>query len=170
MKTQTEEGSFKITRARDPGKTVKWPRDHPVWMQIIERVSTGKSLSLILADKGMPTWPTFYAMIDKDAQLRVAFEKATQTRADRLAEEILELSDQKLPAGLKGTDANAWVQHKRLQVDSRKWIAAHLKPKTYGDRLDVSVTDERISVLGAIEEARARVLTDQSNVIDVEPK
>ena len=62
------------------------------------------------------------------------------------------------------------VQQKRLQVDTRKWVAAKLKPKVYGDRIDVSVTDTRISVSDALKEAKQRVLTDESNIVDVVAK
>jgi hypothetical protein len=66
--------------------------------------------------------------------------------------------------------ASAWVQQKRLQVEARKWVAAKLKPKTYGDRIDVAVTDNRISVMDALKEAKQRVLSDDSNVVDVDVK
>jgi hypothetical protein len=59
------------------------------------------------------------------------------------------------------------VQQLRVQVDARKCVASKLKPRTYGDRIDVSVTDTRISVLDALEAAQARV---QSNIIDVSVK
>ena len=66
--------------------------------------------------------------------------------------------------------ASAWVQQKRMQVDARKWIASKLKPKMYGDRIDVAVTDTRISVMDALKEAKQRVLADDSNVVDVQAK
>jgi hypothetical protein len=40
----------------------------------------------------------------------------------------------------------------------------------YGDRIDVAVTDNRISVMDALKEAKQRVLKDESNVVDVESK
>jgi hypothetical protein len=66
--------------------------------------------------------------------------------------------------------ASAWVQQKRMQVDARKWVASKLKPKVYGDRIDVAVTDNRISVMDALKEAKQRVLNDDSSVMDVEVK
>ena len=66
--------------------------------------------------------------------------------------------------------ASAWVQQKRLQVDTRKWVAAKLKPKVYGDRIDVSVTDTRISVSDALKDAKMRVLTDERSIVDVVAK
>src|SRR5262245_1332106 len=49
------------------------------------------------------------------------------------SEEILELSD-------KIEDDNpVKVQRARLQVDSRKWLAARMAPKKYGDRISHDV-------------------------------
>ena len=52
-------------------------------------------------------------------------------------------------------------------MDARKWVAAKLKPKVYGDRIDVSVTDTRISVSDALKDAKLRVLTDERSIVDV---
>jgi hypothetical protein len=58
-----------------------------------------------------------------------------------------------------------------MQVDARKWIASKLKPRTYGDRIDMTVRDERISVLDALEQAQSRVKTLViDNVTDVTAK
>jgi hypothetical protein len=45
-----------------------------------------------------------------------------------------------------------------------------LKPRTYGDKIDVSVTDARISVIDAITEAQSRVTFDKTTATDVTPK
>ena len=57
-----------------------------------------------------------------------------------------------------------------MRVDARKWIASKFKPRMYGDRLDVSVTDERISVLTALNQAKTRVLENSSDIVDVDAK
>lgn len=153
------------------GRPEKWPVDSPIWNQIVHRVSAGKSLSTVLADDDMPTWPTFHAMLKQNDALREAYDKAVQDRADKMADEILELSDQEMPAGLEGAMASAWVQQKRMQVDARKWIASKLKPRVYGDRIDMTVRDERISVIGALEAAQSRVKSlSPIDVTDVLPK
>ena len=57
------------------------------------------------------------------------YARAREAQADKLAKEILELSD-------KIEDDNPIkVQRARLQVDSRKWLAARLAPKKYGDQV-----------------------------------
>jgi hypothetical protein len=50
-----------------------------------------------------------------------------------LAKEILELSDK------IENDNPVKVQRARLQVDSRKWLAARLAPKKYGDHISHDV-------------------------------
>ena len=139
------------------GRPVKWPPEHPVWREIVAKVSAGKSLSTVISEPGYPTWSNFQAMLAQDDKLREAYEKAVQDRADKLADEILQLSDEPMPEHLEGAMASAWVQQKRMQVDARKWIASKLKPRTYGDRIDMTVRDERISVIDALEAAKARV-------------
>jgi hypothetical protein len=51
----------------------------------------------------------------------------------------------------------------RVVLDSMRWRASKLAPKVYGDRLDVSVTDSRISITGALQAAQSRLV----DVIDV---
>jgi hypothetical protein len=155
---------------RSVGRPIEWSEDNPVWEEVVSRMATGKSLSSVLREPGMPPWATFNRMLRSNEQLRVAYDKAVQDRADKLADEIIELSDAVMPEGLRGPEASAWVQQKRLQVDARKWVASKLKPRTYGDRIDVSVVDQRISVIDAINEAQARVSYDRSNVTDIEVK
>jgi hypothetical protein len=147
--------------------------DHPAWQVIIDAISSGLSLSSAVKLEGMPTWSTVQVKIRTDEKYRELYDTAIQSRADYLAEQILELADSDMPDGLFGPGASAWVQQKRLQVDARKWVASKLKPRVYGDRLDVSVSDNRISVLGAIEQAQARVqlgMAKSEDVVDVEPK
>jgi len=57
-----------------------------------------------------------------------------------------------------------------LQVDTRKWFLSKLAPKVYGDRLDVSVSDNRISISGALLAAQSRLalMHDAAQVQDVQ--
>lgn len=152
------------------GRPMVYPPDSHVWQQIIDDISEGKSLSSSLRAEGMPSYRAVLYRIKNNHEFRAAYDQAISDRADKLAEEIIELADAQMPEGLEGAMASAWVQQKRVQVDARKWVASKLKPKVYGDRLDVSVTDTRISVLDALKEAKQRVITDQTNVVDVEVK
>ena len=152
------------------GRPVVYGMDNPCWQTICEQMSLGKSLSTAIKAEGMPSYHAVMLMVKNNPEFRTMYEKAIESRADRLAEEILELADEQMPEGLEGPLASAWVQQKRMQVDARKWVASKLKPKVYGDRIDVAVTDNRISVMDALKDAKQRVLNDESNVTDVEAK
>jgi hypothetical protein len=155
------------------GRPKVYADDSPVWDYLIDQITHGRSLSSVLREDDMPYLRIFQIKIERDEKYKAQYEKAVLDRADHLADEILELADEEIPFEALGPGANAWVQQKRLQVDARKWVASKLKPRTYGDRLDVSVTDNRISVLGALEQAQQRVaigMSKESNVLDVEVK
>jgi hypothetical protein len=160
----------KLPRILKMGRPMLYPITNPIWKQIAEGISCGKSLTSVLKAEGMPSYSMARLMISTSEEFRAMYDKAVEDRADRLAEEIIELSDAEMPEGLRGPEASAWVQQKRLQVDARKWVASKLKPRTYGDKIDVSVTDARISVIDAITEAQSRVTFDKASVTDVTPK
>jgi len=168
VKEETKSSS--LPKILKMGRPLIYPIENPIWKDIAEGISAGKSLTSVLKAEGMPSYSMARHMITHSAEFRAMYDKAVEDRADKLAEEIIELSDAEMPEGLRGPEASAWVQQKRLQVDARKWVASKLKPRTYGDKIDVSVTDARISVIDAITEAQSRVTFDKSNATDVTPK
>jgi hypothetical protein len=155
---------------RKAGRPVKFGIDHPCWDKLFEDMSNGKSLTSAIKQPGMPSFAGVMKVLRNNPEIRARYDKACEDRADKLAEEIIELSDEEMPQGLSGPMASAWVQKKRMQVDARKWVASKLYSKRYGDMVNVSVTDTRISVMDALKEAKQRVLKDDSNVIDVDVK
>ena len=139
-----------------------------IWKEIFDRVSMGSSLGAALEVSGI-SYIHAYRLMEADPVLAAAYEKVKMERADRLAEQIIDLADSEIPKHLQGVEISAWVNQKRLQVDARKWVAAKLRPKVYGEKIDVSVCDERISVLDALEAARSRVQIGM-DVTDITPK
>jgi len=65
----------------------------------------------------------------------------------------------RVPPGLSGPEASAWSQRQRLRFDAMRWTAAKLRPRAYGDhvQLDVNVS-QQISIQAALEQANARVI------------
>jgi hypothetical protein len=55
------------------------------------------------------------------------YARAREDQAEAHADRIIEIADDET------IDAN----HKRIMVDARKWVASKLKPKRYGDKLDL---------------------------------
>jgi hypothetical protein len=72
------------------------------------------------------------------------YARAKEAQADLFAEEIIEIADTPVEAtkttlkdGKTETVTGDAVDRSRLQVDARKWLAGKLRPKKYGDKLDI---------------------------------
>jgi len=131
-----------------------------VWPQVLEAIASGDSLTTALTRVNpSPSYAWAKLQLRNNHELRAAYQIAVEDRADRLAEQLLELADTPIPEGLDGPSKSAWVQHLRVRLDARKWVTSKLKPKTYGERLDVSVSHDQISITKALYEANKRVLT-----------
>lgn len=165
---ESERKSEIATRVNKPGAGRPPVYTAEMWKGIFDRIGAGASLTTALKEPGI-SYSHAQRLIDADPALTEAYETAKKTRASRLAEEIIELSDAPIPDHLQGVEISAWVNQKRLQVDARKWVAAKLYPRVYGDKIDVSVRDDRISVIDALEAARSRVQIGM-DVTDITPK
>lgn len=136
-----------------------------VWPNILEAIANGAALSSAIKHASpSPSYAWAKLQLRTDPTLKVAYQQAVEDRADRLAEELMELADTPMPEGLDGPGRSAWVQQMRLRIDVRKWAASKLKPKTYGERLDLSVSHEPISIIGALEAAQRRVFDEKRTI------
>ena len=131
-----------------------------VWPRLLEDIASGASLTAALQRlRPSPSYWWAKDWLRRDPELRARYAEACEDRADRLVEELLELADREIPQDLDGSARSAFVQQLRLRVDARKWAAAKLRPRVYGDRVDLSVREARISIHAALADAEARLLT-----------
>ena len=106
---------------------------------------------------------TFLRAVAASPALAEQYDRARATMIERLADEVMELADAPVAKLDNGATDPGLVRHRQLQVDTRKWFLSKLAPKIYGDRLDVQVSDTRISISGALAAAQARLV----DVVDV---
>jgi hypothetical protein len=138
-----------------------------VWGQLLPLISSGLSVPAALQQLPEPRPSLWWCKmaIRKDPELAQRYRTAQEERADVLADQIVELANEPMPAGLRGADASAWVQRQRLKFDALRWTASKLRPKAWGDHLSVDVAVEaRISIRMALEQAQRRLVT-----LDAEP-
>ena len=128
-------------------------------------VSDGLSLRKCCLQVGLDP-ARFLRAVDAAPDLAKQYARARQALLDKMADEILELADAPIPVLDNGGTDNGLVRHRQLRVDTRKWFLSKLAPKVYGDRLDVQVSDTRISITGALQAAQARLI----DVMDVTPR
>lgn len=137
-----------------------------IWPAILTDIANGASLATALRKPGMPSYALAKLHLRSDPALREAYEQAVQDRAAFLAEELIELADTPIPEGLDPASRSAWVQHLRVRLDTRKWIASRVYRQVYGERVDVAVNHTQISITTALEAANARVITTDQDVAD----
>lgn len=114
-------------------KDSRW--DKITFDDICNRICEGESLNSICKEKGMPSKGVFLGWTNKDQTLADQYARSMEQRAELYAEEIIRIAD----------DNNIDVHRARLMVDSRKWVACKLKPKRYGDKIDLSNQDGTLS-------------------------
>lgn len=117
-------------------------------IEICARLASGESLVRMCKADDMPSVSTVYRWIQAHEEFRDNYTRAREDQADTLADEILDIANTpvvgvKTKTNEKGeveTTEGDMIEHRRLQVDARKWIAAKLKPKKYGDKQQTEVT------------------------------
>ena len=127
--------------------------------KVVAEIQTGRSLRQVCGDEGMPDFRTVQRWIVADGQFAVKYARARMAQADVLFDRM-EAVEEAVSAGTMDSHAA------RVVLDSMRWRASKLAPKVYGDRLDVSVSDSRISITGALAAAQSRLV----DVIDVVPR
>lgn len=123
--------------------------------EVIALVLEGNTLKAAVSLCGL-TLSAFNHMLSGDKEAALAYIRATEIRADVLADEALTIADNENDA------AKA-----RNQIQVRQWLASKLHSKRYGDRVDLNVT-QTIDVGATLAEARARLLpVRDQQIVDV---
>lgn len=114
--------------------------------RICEGIADGRSLRSICNDEGMPNKATVFRWLAVSEAFRDRYAHAREAQADALFDEILDIADEASNDWMerRGEDGAGWVlngehvQRSRIRIDARKWMAGKLRPKKYGDKLELS--------------------------------
>lgn len=102
--------------------------------------SSNKSLATICTENGI-TLSTVFLWLSKHKEFSDNYARAKELQADFLAEEIIEIADDSsndvLETEFGSMENKEFVNRSKLRVDARKWVASKLKPKKYGDKLEL---------------------------------
>jgi hypothetical protein len=99
---------------------------------ICERISSGQSLREICRTKGMPHLDTVRQWLIGKPEFSAQYARAREEQADTLADEVVAIAD-----SVAREKSGTKVQAARLRVDARKWKASKLRPKVYGEKLEL---------------------------------
>jgi hypothetical protein len=134
-----------------------------VWPDILNQINNGASLAKALSKSGMD-YSTAKIHLKDNPELRQQYDEAVESRGDYLAEEIIAIADQEIPDQIDPKLASAWVTQQRNRIEARKWTASRLRPRVWGERMEVNVSHAQISITNALERANKRL-----EVIDITP-
>lgn len=125
--------------------------------EICSRLAAGESLRAIAKSEHLPSLTTIFRWLtgtdEAYTKFRDQYARARRIQAEHLVDEILEISDdgtndwmERKSEAEKGQGImTGWVlngehvQRSRLRVDTRKWFAGKVAPRTYGEKSSIAL-------------------------------
>lgn len=119
-----------------------------------EIATSSRSIKTICDADDMPSSITVLKWLRDFPDFLSQYTRAKEMQADYLAEEMLDIADDgsnDFMTITKGDESyevenKEWTSRSKLRVEARKWIASKLKPKKYGDKLEV---EQRITTVNS---------------------
>ncbi len=140
ISSATRTGKRKPGPRRGRGRPTRYTPD--VATDICTRLAEGGSLRSICDDAAMPARSTVTGWLfdGEHEDFMDQYARAREAQAEARADEIVDIADDESGDFTTDEDGKRVVNHEhiqrsRLRVDARKWIAAKLLPKRYGDKL-----------------------------------
>jgi hypothetical protein len=99
-------------------------------------------------NKDFPSPSTVYLWLMQHEEFRDKYARAKEDQTQVLEDEMLILADNtKLGEivtikgdGTEEIKRSDMIEHRKLQIETRKWLMGKLKPKKYGDKIQQEVT------------------------------
>ena len=152
---------------------------------ICERLAAGESLRAICRDDGMPPESTVRGWVLDDVQgFSAQYARARDIGLDALAEETLAFADTPVEGVRREESDDGYKEvredmlgHRKLQVDTRKWLLSKLAPKKYGEKtsmeltganggpVQISDTERAAKIAAILAAAKARKDGDVSDLV-----
>ena len=115
----------------------------------------------------MPAAPTVLGWRDSHPEFSERYTRARITGYLLLAEELIDISDTTEPGVIEtdkvDKDGSPYtevkradmIEHRKLRIDTRKWMLSKMLPKVFGDKLNLEHSGT-VTITERIRAARAR--------------
>lgn len=164
--------------SRRSGRPVK-PTE-PVVRKLCERIMLGDSLEKIAEDPRMPTKVTIVRWLadPANAEFRERYYNARRVQAELRIDEIFDIADDSSQdykpvydedGNLIRMDPNnEHIQRSRVRIDTRKWFAAKMLPRIYGEKVlnELDVTGDLAELLKKASNRNQGLPPPRGNVIE----
>lgn len=126
----------------------------------LEHLASGEHLRTFCEDDPRkPDHKRFIAWIHEDDKRRVEYQKAQEIGAEVVFSQIIEIADAE--NSLEDTDRST------LRINARKWVLGVANRRRFGDVKQIEMGGS-ISILGALEQAKSRVI-EMAEVVEDAP-
>jgi len=138
--------------------------------EICARIAEGESMRGICADIHMPNWRTVWRWLDANDDFASRCARARTLQAEALECDMAEIERDTLSGVVDAKAAN-------VVLSSKRWRAAKLAPKKYGDKItteltgadggpvEINDTDRAAKVAALIAQAQGRQKVDASDLV-----
>lgn len=168
---------------KTPGRPRTYDRSAVIDYVCSQLTSSSVSLAAILRGtmpdgSGLPNYSEIMSWILDDPTFSEKYTRAREYQADFLFDELVEIADDCRNDWMERNDptnpgyvANReLVARTKLRLDTRKWCASKLKPKKYGERMDVSVQGEMVLATLTLEQLEDRLARLQQATVNPAPQ
>lgn len=101
--------------------------------QILDRIAAGESMRKICASPGMPNVATVIRWMGSNSEFATKCARAREMQADVMDDLILDTANACIPETAHAD---------KVKISAYQWRASKLKPKKYGDKLDLEVSGD----------------------------
>ena len=130
--------------AKKKGRPTKYTKK--LGDRICAMLSTGKSMRTVEKEEWSPSGVTMFAWLRKHDEFLKQYTRAKEESADALIEEMVDIADDGTNDYMTITKGDRTynvedrevTNRSRLRIDTRKWVSSKLKPKKYGDKVDIT--------------------------------
>lgn len=122
--------------------------------KICQTIATSEKglVRLAKAHRWFPTHFTIYKWINEHPEFAAQYARAREDQAHYIVDQAVEIIDD--ADDKQGSDSNSKISKARAQADIRKWLAARLAPKVYGDMMRLGDPEAKpLSIAGLVERA-----------------
>lgn len=116
--------------------------------RICDALADARSLRSICCETDMPSQSTVFRWLadERYANFRERYARAREAQADAIFDEILDIADdgsndwmerRRDDGSVDEVLNHEHVQRSKLRIEARRWMAGKLRPKVYGDKIDI---------------------------------
>lgn len=103
--------------------------------EICSRIALGESLRKICEDEHLPSYTTVMNWLKEHSTFLESYARAREDQADTIYAEIMEVEERLESGEIEPNTA-------RVLGDLKRWRAARMKPRVYGDSRQIEISDK----------------------------